>query len=308
MELKVLLWNLRGFKNKREELSNRIREFDIGIPSEIKIKKGYMIKINGYNAIWQEGKMERGTARGGVAILIKKGIKYKILKGLEGDRSDIEKIGIRVEYKGKKVINIVGIYRKPGNICRKGEWKQISEVKKRGEELLIAGDFNSHNHIWNCEETDRNGQILEEEMEEMEMYVVNDDTKSRIGEGGKRDANLDLIFCSEGLVNKIRYVQEEDSWGSDHFPISVEIGIEKKVYSKIGGRLSNKCTDWVKYKNIIEKEREMIKSREFKECNVFTKYNKLMELMINSVKLASGKELKKGNQKDRNIVRKNGKV
>lgn len=44
-------------------------------------------------------------------------------------------------------------------------------------------DFNIHNSIWNCDEMDRNGKLLEEEMEEKNMYILNQDTKTRIGEG-----------------------------------------------------------------------------------------------------------------------------
>lgn len=56
-------------------------------------------------------------------------------------------------------------------------------------------DFNAHNRAWNCEKkTDRNGEILQEEMEDRDMYVVNRDILTRIGERGRRYSNLNSNF------------------------------------------------------------------------------------------------------------------
>lgn len=61
------------------------------------------------------------------------------------------------------------------------------------------GDFNAHNQIWNCHSTDINGERLYEEMENKDMWIINKDTLTRIGEGGKRASNLDLMFCSNDI-------------------------------------------------------------------------------------------------------------
>lgn len=48
-------------------------------------------------------------------------------------------------------------------------------------------------------------------MEGKEMYIVNRDTLSRVGEGGRRHSSLDLCFSSGGLLNIIRYKQLDDT-------------------------------------------------------------------------------------------------
>lgn len=50
-----------------------------------------------------------------------------------------------------------------------------------------------------------------------------DSTKSRIGEGGVRNSNIDLVFSTRDLFQFIECSQLEDSWGSDHFPIVAEL-------------------------------------------------------------------------------------
>lgn len=49
------------------------------------------------------------------------------------------------------------------------------------------------------------GDKLLEDIIEEDMYVVNVDTMSRMGEGKQINSNIDLVFVSEGLVDKIEY-------------------------------------------------------------------------------------------------------
>lgn len=77
-------------------------------------------------------------------------------------------------------------------------------------------------------------------MEEKDLYVVNRDTLTRVGEGGRRHSNLDLCFSSEELLYIIKHKQLEDIWGSDHYPIEFVIGITKRIYKKKTNRLSTK--------------------------------------------------------------------
>lgn len=75
------------------------------------------------------------------------------------------------------------------------------------------------------------------------MCIVNTDTESRLGEGMQEKSNINLIFCSDNIVDKINYEQGKDAWGSDHFPIFFEISINNKIYSKVTNRKSTKKTD-----------------------------------------------------------------
>lgn len=93
------------------------------------------------------------------------------------------------------------------------------------------GDLNVHNTAWNCQRTDVNGDRLMEEMARVGLYVLNEDTKTQ-GEAGWQDSNLDLIITNDTIYNCIEYRQLNDTWGSDHFPLTMDIGIKSGVYSK----------------------------------------------------------------------------
>lgn len=79
------------------------------------------------------------------------------------------------------------------------------------------------------------------------FFIVNHDTKTRIDEVGQRNTNIDLIFSNSKIFSLIKYKQEEESWGSDHIPISFVCGTDYRVYRKKTNRISSKRTDWGKY-------------------------------------------------------------
>lgn len=56
--------------------------------------------------------------------------------------------------------------------------------------------MNAHYVAWNCEEMDKNGENLYEEFGEKDLFVINHDTLSKMGESGQKDLKLDLVFGS----------------------------------------------------------------------------------------------------------------
>lgn len=123
--------------------------------------------------------------------------------------------------------------------------------------------FNAHNRIWNCEKTDSNGELLLEEMEERDLYIVNRDTLTSVGKGGKRHSNLDLCFCSEDLLCIVKHNQLKDTWGSDHYPIEFIIEVSRRIYKKVTNRISTKRTDWRLYEEIIKSKEHILLEEDF---------------------------------------------
>lgn len=50
----------------------------------------------------------------------------------------------------------------------------------------------------------------------------------------------------------------KDAWGSDHYPVIVEIDYEKKGYKKKSNRQSSWKTNWNKYKGLSRRKRKTI--------------------------------------------------
>lgn len=80
-QIKVVLWNCDGWKNKQAEMNNRLREKEIGvcIITETKTNKDD-VKIRGYDFVIKNRDWGKGRG-GGVMIGIRKGIKWERITG-----------------------------------------------------------------------------------------------------------------------------------------------------------------------------------------------------------------------------------
>lgn len=96
------------------------------------------------------------------------------------------------------------------------------------EHRTIAGDCNAHNVVWNCKDTDGNESNLYEIMEENGIYIVNKSMMTWTGDGRRKESNLDLYFTSDEIIEGIKYKQKNDSWGSDHILVMMNIEYETK--------------------------------------------------------------------------------
>lgn len=169
---------------------------------------------------------------------------------------------------------------------------------------VITGDFNAHNRQWNCSKTDRNGLLLEEAMWENDMYVINDNTMSYLGDTHRAMSNIDLIFTTENLVNEIKYEQIEDTWGSDHHPIKFRINKIASRYQKKTNKTSTKRTQWSKYEEIMKNKVTEFKEEEINEENVLQEYKKLVKTMKEAVIEATpGRKIKEDEVNSKKAIR-----
>lgn len=162
--IKILNWNARGITNKLEELSKRIYDYDIVIITETKRNNKDVLKFKGYNVVEKKFLKEEKSA-GGIAIIVRQDLKIKKLNEIIVKSSNIEILGVNISGLDRE-LNCFAIYRRPGIIESRKSWRDIVEKIKKLNKVILLGDFNAHNTIWNCEDTDKNGEILQEEMEE----------------------------------------------------------------------------------------------------------------------------------------------
>lgn len=113
MEIKILLWNARGWKNKKEEIIKRIQDYDVCVITEIKNKIKEDFKIPGFIIIIKNSQRIGMVAAGGIVIIIRKGIRVKEITNIRSTNVNIEVVGIQVVGLSKE-LTIVAFYRRPG--------------------------------------------------------------------------------------------------------------------------------------------------------------------------------------------------
>lgn len=94
------------------------------------------------------------------------------------------------------------------------------------------GDFNSHNKIWNCKDNDTNGLRLENSLDKYDLIIYNNNSYTDFNMYRNEKSNLDLLISTINLTDNIGFKVNNDSWGSDHFPIFFNINVVKSFYNK----------------------------------------------------------------------------
>lgn len=231
------MWNCRGYRNKQNEIIKRAQDYDIMVLMETKCSQSTKIYISGFRTYCKESMGKSG----GVVICVRKELEFDIIKEWENIGNNFDIFGIRMRNMPEK-LNIVAVYKRPmGNVQRR-KWQEIFGIDTRQNTLFI-GDFNAHNAMWNYTDTDINGEELWEETFNHDLVCVNPDTLSRMGETGQIGTNIDLAFAIMNLADKIECEQVADTWGSDHFPIKLNIDTDLQVYTKLTNRISTKRTN-----------------------------------------------------------------
>lgn len=286
-KMKIVLWNCRSLKSKKNELVGRIGEYDIIVLTETRCTNTEYIKFPGYRAISKES---RGNS-GGVSIIVRKEIEFEEIKGWQRMGECMDVIGIRLINTDIQ-FNIVAVYRRPTIRVTRREWQELFNMEHKQLETVFVGDFNAHNEIWNCRDTDRQGEDLFEVMYNQNYICLNTDTQSRPGEMNQTPSNIDLFFGPAGMVDKIECEQAQDTWGSDHYPIIGNIDTEIWRYRKKSNRVSTKKTNWKEYTStvsrILEKE-GYLKILKDKELCTSLRYEKFVEVMLKAVDYLSGR-------------------
>ncbi|XP_011647481.1 uncharacterized protein LOC105433733 [Pogonomyrmex barbatus] len=159
----ILLWNCRGIRNKKE-LAMRIRNYDIAVITETKQPKNVPIYFSGYKT-YRSNNLDN---KGGIAIVIHNRLEFEVLKCQEDIHESVERLGITIKNVSGKV-NIVAVYRRPGTRLDKPIWRKILTNNGNTHKTYYVGDFNAYNTIWNCGDTDRNGENISEIMNEKDL-------------------------------------------------------------------------------------------------------------------------------------------
>lgn len=128
MDLKVLLWNARGIRNKKEEIIERIKNTDIAIITETKNRKKKNLRITGFRIIMNNTVERCKIEAGGIAIALKKDLQWTEIDGVQNPSENLKLLGIKIK-NFEKTMNIVAIYRRPGNRKERSMEKNIKPDK-----------------------------------------------------------------------------------------------------------------------------------------------------------------------------------
>ena len=263
LPLIILQWNAQSIIAHGNELKHYIfnskEKPDIICVQESWLKNSITYKLDNYTVVRKDRNFARG---GGVCIFIKNNISYKIK---ENELiNDIEYIHIEF-IRNNKYFNLVNIYN-PGTKINKEEYNHLFAIKN----VIICGDFNSKNTLWGSDSTDFNGKVIQELLDENDLYLLNDGTGTHISYNGITTP-LDLSFVSNNLANISNWIIQDNSLGSDHLLIKIELYQNGKIIEDVTNNNSwnYRKANWYLFRNNLETVQNNINIDDNIEINVY---------------------------------------
>ena len=156
-------------------------------------------------------------------------------------------------------------------------------MKNDNEQFLILGDFNAHHSYWNTNivESKRGGQKLYNCIIESSLTLLNDGSFTRIPDRVNDSSTaLDLSFISANLAPACQWMIQDDTLGSDHLPIIINIAsaIVGKIEKDIELGFDTKKADWGLFNSLLHERIIMIQNKSYKD--VQKKYDDFRKIVL----------------------------
>lgn len=216
MDQTTIQWNCRGIRSKKSDLLHIIKKYNPTIIaiSETHLKPEAFFKVDGYLCY----RADRADGYGGSAIFASntQASQQMPSPSINGCST--------VTVKAKDIFFISIYIPYPSSHILKDLFKYIKSLS--GPRILM-GDFNIHNRIWGCSENDSLSDTLLDLLDVSGMCLLNTGSPTRRTRPNENVSAVDLTFASPNLATSISWSILSSTYGSDHFPILLELPLSK---------------------------------------------------------------------------------
>ncbi|CAH1999250.1 unnamed protein product [Acanthoscelides obtectus] len=222
-------------------------DIDVALVSETWFKPNDTIRYHGYNIV----RRDRIDGKAGVAIFVKKGIKFCEISFSNNFNDDILVCGINLINQTFD-LTLLSIYRPPNINSTAGDWDTI--FSNTSISSIIGGDFNAHSHLWGSSFNNSIGYQLINICESKNLVVMNDGSPTRLVAPNQQVTAPDVTICSRDIAQISHWQLTSDTLGSDHFPILMFIPLSFQVYDTIYPKYkwNMKKANWCLYHDLLE--------------------------------------------------------
>lgn len=265
--LKVMQINIRSIMSKKDILEHYLesKHVDIALICETWLKDNN-IRFKHYNILT----CNRIDGYGGVAIIIRKNIAYHNITQV--DYMPIESIQTTIYYEDLK-LKLISLYVNPNmkNSDLKLTFSKMLEDNKHEKFVIIGGDINCHNELWeNDSSNDRKGNSTAEILTESDKFcVLNDGTHTYYNLSRCYTSAIDVTIASKELSQLTRWSVDENL-SSDHLAIITDITLPKRRGQVVQLR---------KVHNL----QETLKAMEATQMDTFTNYEQMESHFIKNI-------------------------
>ena len=245
--LTILQWNARSLVANGQEFKKFVYDLPV-LPDVLCIQETWLVPhlqfvVPGYTSVRKDRREGHG---GGCCTFVKEGLPYREL--IVGDS---ECVAVEMWWTRGDSVIIVNFY----NPCNDLTVEYLERVVQReGKRVVWCGDFNAHNSLWGCDVTNRNGEVLEEFMDNETLVCLNDGRGTRVNVRTGALSALDLTCVSSTLAGLSEWdILEHSTIGSDHFPLICKIAVEvNREVNWCPGKWHWKEADWELFNEVCE--------------------------------------------------------
>lgn len=267
-QISILQWNSQSIRSKKTELVHLISKFcpSIIAVSETWLKPDIRFRISGYSCL----RDDRIDGYAGSALLIRRSLPFSQIP-IPPHSSDINIVAVR-----SFDITFLSLYiPHPHSSLIPDILVIISSVPSP---IILMGDFNAHHRSWGASHDDLFGLSLLEILDDANLCVLNDGSPTRrVYPNQNPKSAVDLTICSPSISSVISWSLLNSTYGSDHYPIIVQISRRATPSVNFCPSLKHRLTDanWTSFSSNLESNIDSLVPPN--PCNVFECYSKFID-------------------------------
>ncbi|XP_039315310.1 uncharacterized protein LOC120359924 [Solenopsis invicta] len=215
----ILQWNCQGLRSKAATLQSLAYNYDIICIQETILYESNYFHLKGYHTVRRD---ITGPNMRGLCILIKENIFYSTIDLDAFSHPSLEILGIIIKVDNSQCL-IVNTYRHPCRCTPFAVFNRLLELQDKFQLTLLIGDFNCHHIHWYNAYDDGPGRSLAKAIELHNYVILNEMSPTLMTAPGSRDSIIDLSLSSHKLAPLCLSQTLSDTWGSDHFPLTIQI-------------------------------------------------------------------------------------
>ena len=238
----IIQWNCRGLRANFTDFRLLCDKYNpiVCCLQETMLTKDDLI-IRGFTCIHLTSRDIGGRACSGVAVLVRDGIPSSdctLNTSLQAKAVTIST---------SKTITICSLYLPPSENLNIVLLTRL--IAQLPTPFVICGDFNGHSVTWGCDKNNSRGDRIDDFITDNNVCLLNDGSYTYFHPATGTFTAIDLSLCSPDILMEIDFMVESDSYGSDHFPIVLKIGIS--LHDSLP-RWNFSRADWVKFDHLCK--------------------------------------------------------
>ena len=122
---------------------------------------------------------------------------------------------------------------------------------------------------------------MQQTLDKYDLTIHNFDSITHIDTTS--NSNIDLIITNKKFVTKLEAIVHDETYGSDHYPISININAEKSIYIKKSIKIRSMRTNWKKVELDLGKEYIKFFCDSYVSMSADDKYDLFVQIVTEAV-------------------------